>query len=222
MSSRLATLAQAMSSTSTTPVCSTSSGARTSPTSWSRIDTDVPVKPLRSTKARRCGRRSRLRSTIAFICASSCSRVAPGARRAIMLLNSLPRAWSVVSSGAKANGTSRAMSRAGSSKSAGSTPTTRWGSPSMRTSRPTMFWSAANLAFHRPKVRMANRSAPVVASPSANARPIMGARPSVEKNDGVTRSARTCSGDPPSARLRLRCVKSAASSMAGAWVRRSR
>ncbi len=60
-----------------------------------------------------------------FICASSCSRVAPGARRAIMALNSLPRPWSLICSGVNENGTSSAMSRAGNSRSGGSTPTTR-------------------------------------------------------------------------------------------------
>ena len=74
-----------------------------------------------------CGSRSRLRSTIVFICALSCSIVAPGRSRAIIELNSLPRPWSDICCGVNANGTSAAMSRAGSSKSAGSTPTTAIG-----------------------------------------------------------------------------------------------
>ena len=43
-----------------------------------------------------------------------------------------------------------------------------------------------------------------------------GDRCSVEKNDGVSASPRTCSGWPPSARLTLRIVNSVASSTAGA------
>jgi hypothetical protein len=69
---------------------------------------------------------------------------------------------------------------------------------------------------------MTNLSASGVASASVKPRPTIGWRPSVAKNDGVTASARSCSGWLPATRLMERVVKRVASSIAAAWVRRSR
>ena len=62
---------------------------------------------------------------------------------------------------------------------------------------------------------MTNLSASGFASSSVKPRPRNGWRCSVEKNDGVTASERSCSGLPPSLRLAVRPVKSVASSIGG-------
>ena len=91
----------------------------------------------------RAGSRSLTCSVITFICSSSCAIDAPGRSRAIIWLNSLPRALSDICAGVNANGMSSAMSRPGSWKSGGRTPTTRCATPLTRMSRPTMPRSAA-------------------------------------------------------------------------------
>ena len=60
----------------------------------SRMGTAYPLKPLAWRKPRTAAAARGCASTIVFICASSCSIVAPGASRAIIELNSLPRALS--------------------------------------------------------------------------------------------------------------------------------
>ncbi len=147
-------------------------------------------------------------SNSAFASAS----VAPGRSRAIIELNSFPRPLSAICAAVNENGTIRATSRAGTSKSAGITPTTRYGSPLTRMSRPTIDGSPPYFDVQSGYIRIANRSASGVASLSVNARPTNGGRPTVEKNDAVTAAARTCSGLPPSLRLTDRSVISAASS----------
>ncbi len=159
---------------------------------------------------------------MAAISTFSCATVAPGRSRAIIWLNSLPRSRSDMSAGVKAKGTSSATSRAGSSKSAASTPATSCGSPFIRMRRPTIAGSAAKRDAHNWCVRITRVSAPGTASAAVNGAPIAGPRRSVEKNDGVTASATTCSGASPVVNVASRAVKSAASSIAGACSRRSR
>ncbi len=61
---------------------------------------------------------------IAFIWPLTCSIVAPGRSRAIIELNSLPRALSHICAGVNENGISSETPTDGTSKSAGRTPVT--------------------------------------------------------------------------------------------------
>ena len=79
VSSRLATLAQAISSTSATDPSSTSSARRTLPTTCSRSGTTLIVNVWSRLSL------SRIRAAITLTSACACSMVTPGLRRAIRL-----------------------------------------------------------------------------------------------------------------------------------------
>ncbi len=79
---------------------------------------------------------------MAFTCSFASASVAPGRKRAIIALNSLPRSSSVVCAGVNAYGTQSWVLLSGEMNPGGMTPMTRRLPPFTGTSRPMIAGSA--------------------------------------------------------------------------------
>jgi hypothetical protein len=199
-SSRLATFAQAMSSTSPTAPLKTRSAGRTSPTRSSFIATtsDCSVAFV-------SGYCSASRFSTPASSAPACCTVTPGLSRPNTVRYSARR-WPTVSMRA---GAQRSTSRR-KRKSRGATPITVNGLPLRVTSRPTMRGSPPKRRCQSPWLNTTTSSSPPTFSSSGRkARPSCGRTPSVGKKFAVTRSAVSCSGSPSPVRLKTALCRAA-------------
>ena len=196
VSSRLATLAQAISRTKPTAPKSIQRMGRTSATSLSCSGTRRSAAPAPE---------SRLSGLAATYCrfktpasARACSRVASGRSRAnpfSVVTNGQKRAGTADVSAGRVTHTSRFGT--GNSKPAGKTPTMAHGTALRMAVLPASFGSAAKRRFHNPELIMTTGGPPAVSSSGMKTRPSSGRTPRTSRKFAETRAPLSISGSPP-------------------------
>ena len=191
-SSRFATLAHAMSSTSATPASIATMNGR-----GPRPKTDS-AGSARSTQSRLSGHVAASRAPNCAKPAPAWPALTPSARRAITSSSRDRR--DAASASPSCNGAHNCAAL-GKAKSGGMTPMTSAGAPLIVTVRPTSDESAPNRRCHRPCPSSTTRGPPATSSPSVKPRPSSGVRPTTRRKPAVTRPPRTCSGTSSPATL---------------------
>ena len=221
-SRRLATLAQAISSTTATAAVSIRTLPRTSDTTMSRRGVAlITIAGSASGALGFCSRYCRLRtasSASAFLC------VVPGRRRASSPRYPTPIRNRCVdmSEYSKYRGDQMSASPTnGNCTFVGSTPTTVWGVVSSMIVCPTMWGSLLKRVFQIESLSMTTGLPSGRPSSSVNVRPSCGSRPRSEKKFAETRAIGTCKGSPRPVRFRLSVVNAATPSSDWLWSRRS-
>ncbi len=215
-SNRLATFAQAISST---PNTATSMAQRTV-TICDGMYASVYGRTATPTPAFVSGYSCSSRRAIVASSAAAPSRVAPAASRP----NTSSRVASPrsVAAGSKASGNHTRLSN-GNRKPSGITPITVWGVPFARTTVPTMSGSAAYRFSHTSRLSTIVGGAPGRSSPSRKPRPTIGRAPACAKVFHVTNEPRNRSGRcSASARFTVPEYSAASPSNVVCWSRQSR
>ena len=185
--SRLTTLAQAISSTKMAEACHSPS---TGPSPSSSIPRDnVITRTARSLLA--SGYCCRRRSPTMAISVRASGSDRPSRRRPMTV--SERRSRTVACSGLNASGTHTSVPL-GNSNPIGATPTTSYDSPSSTIVRPTIAGSPPNRRCQRLCPTMARRAWPDSSSSGRKLRPMTGCTPSVRKKSAETRKPCTPSG----------------------------